>query len=288
MWLHRHNRQPFRNASSGDEDTNTPSAEPGEGKSQEYFPSLWDVLRVRFLLQWKVTEGLPAELVDAIVDAAEYWPSSVTSMKEPTNRIIYQDRDQVLLKTVPLCYDRKSLERSPTTSRPLPHRTAHPCRKIVFHLSSHDQGRGPRRENMYESSWTWFDTEVVPKAHERNMYANGEEQDLLENEHGQTSRHFNPDDRLLLPRDNKLQVNGSRVSEVQNVEIIWHYLDKISPDSPLAYDIERTQGRGRSTLDGRAVRELEIGDSIALWARARFPQWSNHVSSAQIRVCWAV
>lgn len=39
-----------------------------------------------------------------IVDAAEYWPSVEQNM--PDQRIIHKDCDQVLLKTVPFCYDR--------------------------------------------------------------------------------------------------------------------------------------------------------------------------------------
>ncbi|KAJ5204131.1 uncharacterized protein N7498_005010 [Penicillium cinerascens] len=252
-----------------------------------FYPSLWDVLKVRYILQWKAyQQSLPAELVDAIVDAAEYWPSTERRM-EGIKRFISKDRDQVLLKTVPLCYDRKSLEQS-EISKPLPHRTLHPCRKIEFRISSHDQGHGPIRANMYESSWTWFDTEVIHAAHTKNMYANGTEQELLNNERGQERGHYAPDDDLLLPRNNKLKVNGCRVSESQDSVITWHYLDDIEPESAEAYEIERSEGRGRCTLDGRSVRELEIGDSIALWARARFPGWSNHVDYASVRIFWAV
>lgn len=76
---------------------------PGLGP-EEFNPSLWDVLKVRYLLQWKLTVGLPEELVDMIIDAAEYWPS--IEQKLQGHRIIQKDCDQVLLKTVPLCYDR--------------------------------------------------------------------------------------------------------------------------------------------------------------------------------------
>lgn len=141
---------------------------------------------------------------------------------------------------------------------------------------------------MYQGSWTWFDTEVIRGAHSKNMYVRGIEQDILDNEHGQVRKHYEPDDEKLLPGDDKLQVNGARVSERQNVEITWHYLDNIEPDSSEAHEIERTRGRGRFTLDGRGVRELEVGDSLALWARARFMQWTNHVYRANVRVFWAV
>jgi hypothetical protein len=172
--------------------------------------------------------------------------------------------------------------------KPLPHRGAHPCRKIIFNLSSHDQGGGRRRENMYDFSWTWFDADVIKASHERKLYINGEEQEILDNERGQVRKHYTEDDALLLPRGNKLQVNGAHVGEMQNVEIVWDYRDGISPDSDEAIETEKTLGRGKLTLDGRRVRELEVGDSVAVWARARFPGWSNHVERACVRVFWAV
>ena len=72
---------------------------------QVFHPSLADVLKVRALLQRMVPRGLPEELIDMTIDAAEYWPSIEQKMQG--QRIIQKDRDQVLLKTVPLCYDRK-------------------------------------------------------------------------------------------------------------------------------------------------------------------------------------
>ncbi|KAJ6139445.1 hypothetical protein N7471_005931 [Penicillium samsonianum] len=252
---------------------------------QVFNPNLVDVLNVRDLLQWKIPRGLPEELVDMIIDAAEYWPSIEQKMQD--QRIIQKDCDQVLLKTVPLCYDRNSLEQesSPT---PLPHRGAHPCRKIVFNISSHDQGNGRCHDNMYEFSYTWFDTEVIHGAHTRNMYDNGTEQEILDNERGQVRKHYTEADALLLPRDNRLQVNGAHVSEMQHNKIVWDYRDDIQADSPEAFEIEKTLGRGRLTFDGHGVRELEVGDSIAIWARARFPGWSNQVYQASVRIYWAV
>ena len=84
--------------------TDKPNA---SSEATEVFPDLWDVLKVRYLLQWKVRDGFPPELVDEIIDAAEYWPSVEHHMKGTEKRLIRNDRDQVLLKTVPLCYDRK-------------------------------------------------------------------------------------------------------------------------------------------------------------------------------------
>ncbi|KAJ5127453.1 hypothetical protein N7448_008232 [Penicillium atrosanguineum] len=280
-------RRLFSNYQSIDRNEDASTRQPEAlSDAETFYPSLWEVLKTRHILQWKAfQQSLPAELVDAIIDAAEYWASTERRMEDV--RRITSDRDQVLLKTVPLCYDRKSLERSKPL-KPLPHRTLHPCRKIIFRISSHDQGHGPIRENMYNNSCTWFDTEVIKAAHTKSMYADGTEQEILDNERGQEKKHFAPDDELLLPRNNKLKVNGSRVSEPQNSVITWHYLDDVQPDSEEAYEIETSEGRGRCTLDGHGVCELEVGDSIALWARARFPGWINHVDFASVRVFWAV
>lgn len=141
---------------------------------------------------------------------------------------------------------------------------------------------------MYQCSWTWFDIEVIRAAHTRNMYVNGVEQDLLVNEHGRVAMNYGPHDEKLLPRDDKLVVNRAKVREPHGVEITWHYLDNVEPDSPEAHQIEDTQGRGRCTLNGRVVRQLEVGESLALWARARFPGWTNYVHEASVRVFWAV
>ncbi|KAF7713887.1 Uncharacterized protein PECH_006742 [Penicillium ucsense] len=273
-----------------DEDDKTTDTEGSESEDQESRPDAWDVLQVRALLQWRL--GVPVEIVDQIIDTAEYWPSTTVKMTIPqdrSHRHIRKDRDQVLLKTIPLCFDRKRLEDAPDAPHPLPSRShVHPCRKIVFHISSHDQGPGRCHPDMYEHSWTWFDVEVIRAAHTKKMYANGEEQELLPHESGDVVTPRTIEDPLLLPGPGKLQNNGAHVAERQDVEIVWHYQDNIPADSPEALEIEKTKGRGRATLDGQFVRDLQVGDSIAIWARARFPGWSNHVYHASATVFWAI
>lgn len=90
------------NESESDDSMDTTS----ESGNAVFNPGLMDVLKVRFLLQWKLTTGVPEELVDMIIDAAEYWPSIEHTIDE--QRTIHKDCDQVLLKTVPLCYDRNA------------------------------------------------------------------------------------------------------------------------------------------------------------------------------------
>lgn len=71
-----------------------------------FSPLIDDVLKVRHIFLWKVKpEGLPAEVVDMIVDAAEYWPSTKVTLEK--GRRINKDVDEAMLCTSPLCYDEK-------------------------------------------------------------------------------------------------------------------------------------------------------------------------------------
>ena len=71
-----------------------------------YYPSIGDVLKTRAILHQLANcngIGLPIELVDMIIDEAEYWPSILTEM--PRSISIMQDNDRQCLLTPPLCYD---------------------------------------------------------------------------------------------------------------------------------------------------------------------------------------
>lgn len=93
--------------SSSPDSISTASQNPdgAEDDDEPFHPSLFEVLKVRYLLQWKlVAEAVPPEIVDLIIDAAEYWPSSEVSMGERT--VIQKDTDRELLRTGPLCSER--------------------------------------------------------------------------------------------------------------------------------------------------------------------------------------
>jgi hypothetical protein len=98
-------RLPRRPLFNDSDDTNPSSSEPAEDTASDiFYPGLFDVFKVRYVLRWKIiSEGLPVEIVDMIMEAAEYWPSIEARMD--TRTIIRQDHDRELLRTVPLCYD---------------------------------------------------------------------------------------------------------------------------------------------------------------------------------------
>ncbi|KAB8230190.1 hypothetical protein ETB97_001255 [Aspergillus alliaceus] len=247
--------------------------------SEGFYPDIYDVLKVRYLLRWKIIpEGLPAEIVDLIIDAAEYWPSTEATLGE--KRIIRQDKDQVLVRTAPLCYDEKTL--GSDSPKVLPHRTIHPCRKIVFSISSHDQGFASSGHGTFDGSYTWFDAEVIRSA---NLATST---DAPIPEPDANGIRFGQGHPLLLPKSSKLQSNRAAVSGTQHYEITWHHLDNIRADSAEAEEIQHNQGRGKDTLDGTQVRTLQVGDVISVLGRARFGGWSNHVERLSVRVFWAV
>jgi hypothetical protein len=73
-----------------------------------YLPNCSDALQVRSLLLNAVhrsspTRGLPKEIVDMIMDSAEYWPSMESALGRHIT--IGQDEDTECLRTPPLCYD---------------------------------------------------------------------------------------------------------------------------------------------------------------------------------------
>jgi len=92
----------------------------------------------------------------------------------------------------------------------------------------------------------------------------------------------------VLPNENKLQENPATVRFWKDYNITWHYLDDIQPDSAEGRRIEAEEWRGRATLDGRVVREMRVGDSLALWARARQPNSINYVKKASVKIFWAI
>lgn len=158
------------------------------------------------------------------------------------------------------------------------HRTQRPCRKIIFDISAHDQGFGNGVPDSFEQAWTWFDVEAVPNA-DKTILQTGQ---------------FPTLPRVIdMGGPNRLQTvrcqrpgPGRRV-RAEDYQVVWRYTDCIAPDSAEAERIRREQGRGEATLDGSFVRSLAVGDSVAVWGRARFGAWRLHVKYLSARVFWA-
>lgn len=315
-----------------------------------YLPTIADVLRVKIILRRPIPQVcLPLEIIDLIVDHASYWPHTTVEARslEARGNGSESASNVLCLRTWPLGaqdYDPyKAQEVEETTTSKwwkwdfwaaklgmtkerakaiwVPPRGAHPCRKIVFELKSHDQGytsemRGP---GEYDYSWTWFDagiettifrpSAIVSSAQGCNpdevlgrLQSVGPSIPWLSGYDPTKSPHQAPKGFALeyqpqiaetesfhpfLPPQTRVQSNATAHGNTKTHIITWSYTDCFGADSPEA-DEAAAMGRGRESLDGAFVKRLRTGDCVTLWARARFPGWTNTVEQAKVHVFWAV
>jgi hypothetical protein len=297
---------------------NSKAAEPsGSGDDFEdsndypYVPNLSDIRTVRedFLQR----TPLPLELVDIILDYAEYWASVTFTSDVSVDASGSSSRqDVIILRTIPLgLYYEENVDGSyqvynsavshQETLTWAPPRGENPFRQVEFHIESHDQGWGGGHDpgwGPYDGAYTWFDAyieHVMIRQPDESLLAIASKDAIppsgfkwIHAYHtADTSGNIifscpgNPTNPELNPPINKpthLTRNRRADKNTQHHHIVWHYLD--NQDFGSYIDDE-------SGTPGRLVRELKVGDTIAVWARARFGGWVNHVKSVSITVSWA-
>ncbi|KAG9242632.1 hypothetical protein BJ878DRAFT_554887 [Calycina marina] len=94
-------------------------------------------------------------------------------------------------------------------------------------------------------------------------------------------------DHPLLPGTDALQKNITAKRNIQECVITWSAWDDINPESLEANELAN-KGRGSATGTGDFVRGLVAGDVVTVWAKSRFPGWTNNVEGVQIDVYWRV
>lgn len=175
-----------------------------------------------------------------------------------------------------------------------------PVRKIVFKIRSHDQGHTsstPPEHLPFHGSWTWFEA-GLEKLDEKDAVSNSPDGKSTLDIKAEALRCVIPGPRtennervynfVLLPDDKMLvQKNRAGEKEWHDHEVVWRYTDYIDPESDQGIALER-DGRGKASGTGEFVRSLEVGDVVTLWAKARFPAWTNYVEKASIKVYWAL
>lgn len=156
-------------------------------------PTIEDVLKAQEILA--SISHLPVELIDLIIDYAEYWPHTVSF---PHKASSISDADALITRSLPIGYpDASIVPPYPLTEEDFgsgvqrffpPHpdmtsnyetttpkildtwtkysmprtRLKHPVRKIVFNIKSHDQGWGGNyaHKGTFNGSFTWFDAGI--------------------------------------------------------------------------------------------------------------------------------
>ncbi|EIW75417.1 hypothetical protein CONPUDRAFT_85251 [Coniophora puteana RWD-64-598 SS2] len=143
-----------------------------------------DVRVVRALLTSRPAL-LPIELIDIILDEAEYWPHSTVEVNGIRQvRGVHKSPccSEAYLVTLPLAHPHTEGHHIASPGKPPAvqlhqdmkegavsdasggiRRGEHPCRRIVFELHSRDQGWSdyPEHHGTYDATRSWFDVSVV-------------------------------------------------------------------------------------------------------------------------------
>lgn len=187
---------------------------------------------------------------------------------------------------------------------------AHPCRRIVFTIRSHDQGWGGNIEdwNTYNGSWTWFEAGIERWCKPDDKQGQADAAGRRTREDGGAALRFD-DLYTVLPEpvwneseqayfyrhplhwreDAKICSNVTVKRQTTTHRIVWSYDDDDDPSrDPAAAARLAQEGRGVATASGKFVRDLRLGDVVTVWAMARFPGWANHVESVELDVYFAV
>jgi hypothetical protein len=198
--------------------------------SQQFNTRRWprgprDVYAVLFVLR----QRLVADVLRDIVDAAEYWLKTST---------IRSDRVVVVERTAGAPY---------VVSPAVEGNGRRPVRKVIFTITSHDQGWSDYGEHhgTYVHSWTWFEARV--------MGADGKER--------REGRDGVPVEPLKLVRN----VHASEEARTHTVVV---------------------ESKGGDE-GAEWVRGLRAGEAIAVVPMAMYPGWANHVLSMLFDpFCW--
>lgn len=293
---------------------------PQNQASAQFEPLPVDVMVVRAMLTRAL--NLPPEMLDLIIDHAEYWPHTESCMSHTRRqvRITSSRRGQenvMLLRTPPIGFrqdriaDLTSWMSDPSSLQPLEAELSHgflkdlkplstlehPVRKLVFSIRSRDQGWGgePGHRGTFHGSWTWFEAglERIDGNSDGEMSAQQEQPFNVEDlrsiipaieQGGNTSRYKHS----LLPNEKyKIQCNKTATSEFTDHKIAWSWTDMVNENSPEAQRLAE-KGRGKLSASGEFVRSLRLGDVVTVWGMARFPNWQNRVEEAKVSVYFAV
>jgi hypothetical protein len=198
-------------------------------------------------------------------------------------------------------------------------RGENPFRKVEFDIESHDQGwcsSFDPRWGPYDGSFTWFDAYVE---HPMVSQTDGSLAPITEdgaispaglkwNDSFHTKSSFElqldsgrirlmcpdyPTNKELDPPTNKsthLSRNCRADITPQRHNTTWDFLEEDELSVSALLQIYKGKGKGTAGVDGpgQIIRDLKAGDTISVWARARYPGWVNYVNKVTITVSWAI
>ncbi|KAK1225812.1 hypothetical protein PQX77_011223 [Marasmius sp. AFHP31] len=258
----------------------------GHDTDSEYdipqFPSEDDVVAVRLLL----VQRLPRELVDIIIDEAEYWVR--VCIGERNTRLAARANSGPDFNCS-YCY-------LLTQCIPAPENTENDVRKrparvqrIIFTTTSRDQGwGGPTPEELeklgpYHGSYTWFEASIIRADHAQSpAWIKGVESKPMSLDGLETEESTITDAVMVGPPPKRWFIHSNRTANRNFTQrtTAWSIQDDDMVDD---YLLRGRVGKGREFLSC-----LEPGDRIALLARATFPGWVNYVQDASVEILYSV
>jgi len=247
-------------------------------------PTPKDVFTVRRYLLVKV----PAELANIILNEARYWPkvscgfTSMGSYRVVSATGVKPDASACCLLSPVLgewMIGNGALQ-------------SFKVKAVRFTILSHDQGWASEDDFLgkYEGSWTWFETTIVRNF--RGDFPGQQRVDL--------------DDRIQQALETRADNADSRVTTVRNPHSdsgadTWHVQSNIRAQKrPVQHIISWTEDveadvdgdalyAETGTKSGRGfVKSLEMGDRVAVIARAKYPGWENHIQDVHLEVYYSV
>ncbi|KAI0066557.1 hypothetical protein BV25DRAFT_1820549 [Artomyces pyxidatus] len=230
--------------------------------------------------------NLPPELVDIIIDHAEYWPSTRTVVDTPCTASAHsaQVASILYLRTppVPGAFADPDDPDSPTVLGGEPAvRGVHPVRKVVFRLTSRDQGwSGTPQDHMtFRGAYSWWE---VAAESPLSAHAAAQAGELLAPQahvEGAPESGWRRWDGAWV-----VQRNRHAQKQVEEREVVWRATDEDTDE----YGDWQTDDEGKGRRGGSLVRALSVGDRLLLVAKAQYPMWQNQVRKAEVEVYYAV
>ena len=261
---------------SSDSESENESVDDNVDQKLEFHPTETDVFTVRnFLFSLEI---LPLELVDVILDLAEYWPRVYAKLEGGDGTLRIEAGTNNSNNGSELC----------VLTPPIPLKQDEPMRirYVKFSMRSHDQGWG----NPTRGAWTWFEASII-----RLPDPNNPPDWLWEPTKWRISL-LNSEETFKLshvpaPADQRcrrwhVQTNVCTSNQVRIYQVVWtpdggtcSVTTPVIPGQATQPDTEitdlreqdqpRTDGfKGRMNASKEFVQLLQRGDRVALVGRA--------------------
>ncbi|TGZ83836.1 hypothetical protein EX30DRAFT_393387 [Ascodesmis nigricans] len=278
---------------SGSQESTTPSVLLPALPS--FSPTPTDVTRVFHLLTRHLRQPLPAELVLAIIDFADYYPMITATLQRKADVSAMEGRG-----------DRCVARRAAVVSEPVP-KGIRKIKKVEFWMRSGDQGwsgEDRRFQGTYRASYTWFEAAILrpkPSTNVCNLATRIQKHGATDVTDPKQPFFPEPGYNLVPPphRDNSnddvthnvwnLQLNRCSTGDPKSHIVRWY--EGSQPQEPEEGESAEEKKEDKWDYDvsgaGRGVGFVEAlmpGDRVVVLARAIYPGWVNRVEGVEVRI----